>query len=34
MKLNTYSIIPIGPDFESTLKKPHDRDRAFGNTDT
>ena len=27
--LNTYSIIPVGPDFVSTLKEPHDRDRTF-----
>ncbi|CAM9331532.1 unnamed protein product [Choristocarpus tenellus] len=25
--LNTYSVIPTGPDFLSTLKEPHDRDR-------
>eukprot|EP00904_Undaria_pinnatifida_P001236 jgi/Undpi1/11112/HiC_scaffold_30.g13410.m1 len=27
--LNTYAIVPIGPDFLSTLKEPHNRDRTF-----
>lgn len=27
--LNTYAIVPIGPDFLSTLKEPHNRDRVF-----
>ncbi|CAM9607538.1 unnamed protein product [Sphacelaria rigidula] len=27
--LNTFSIIPVGPDFLSTLKEPHDRDGKF-----
>jgi len=28
-KLNYYSIVPRGPDFEALLKQPHDRDEKF-----
>jgi len=24
--LNNYAIVPVGPDFEATLKEDHDRD--------
>lgn len=27
--LNTYAIVPVGPDFIKTLEEPHDRDRTY-----